>query len=111
MIGSMIQKRSFRKAFPYHSPEVANLTGRYHREVVYRKIARLINAPKEAIPWGILCVVKKKLGWGRKALVGSSLLFAYGLICMTSVYEISKTGKNRKSDKVRKSTEKFVGRK
>lgn len=39
------------------------------------------------------------------------LLFVLGFSCVTSVYEISKTSKSGKSEKVRKSAEKFVGRK
>lgn len=53
-----------------------------------------------------LCLRKEE-----KTMVESLLLFALGFTCVTSVYEISKTGKSSKSDKVRKSVEKFIGRK
>ena len=33
-------------------------------------------------------------------MVGSSLLFAHGFTCVASGYEICKTGKSSKSDKV-----------
>ena len=54
-----------------------------------------------------LCLRKK----GEKAMVEGLLLFALGFTCVTSVYEISKTGKSSKSDKVRRSAEKFIGKK
>ena len=41
-------------------PEVANPTGSYRREVVYRRIARQIIVPKEEIPWGFCVLVEKK---------------------------------------------------
>jgi len=44
-------------------------------------------------------------------MVESIMLFALGFTCITSVYEISKSGKSSRSEKVRKSAEKFVGRK
>lgn len=43
-------------------------------------------------------------------MVEGLLLFALGFTCVISVYEISKTGKSSKSDKVRKSAKKFIGR-
>lgn len=39
------------------------------------------------------------------------LLFVLGFSCITSVYEISKTSKSNKSEKVRKCAERFVGKK
>ena len=36
--------------------EMANLIGRYRREVVYQKIAGQIITPKEEIPWGVCCL-------------------------------------------------------
>ena len=44
-------------------------------------------------------------------MVESVLLFVLGFSCVSSVYEISKTKKSSKSDKVKKSTEKMLGRK
>ena len=53
----------------------------------------------------VCCEEKMRVG---KAVVGSLLLVAYGLTCVMSEYEISKIGKNNKSDNiVRKSAKKF----
>ena len=43
-------------------------------------------------------------------MVESVLLFVLGFSCVSSVYEISKTNKSSKSDKVNKSAEKWIGR-
>ena len=39
------------------------------------------------------------------------LLLVLGFSCITSVYEISKTSKSNRSEKVKKFAEKFVGKK
>ena len=41
----------------------------------------------------------------------SVLLFTLGFTCVTSVYEICKSGKSNKSERVRKSGEKLCKRK
>lgn len=41
----------------------------------------------------------------------SILMFVLGFTCVTSVYEISKTNRNSKSDRVKKSAEKLVSKK
>ncbi len=40
-------------------------------------------------------------------MIESVVLFMLGFTCVTSVYEIAKTSKNTKSDKVKRSAEKF----
>ncbi len=39
------------------------------------------------------------------------MLFVLGFNCVSSIYEISKTSKANKSEKVKKSAEKLIGRK
>lgn len=41
----------------------------------------------------------------------SILMFVLGFTCVTSVYEISKTNRSSKSDRVKKSAEKLVSKK
>lgn len=44
-------------------------------------------------------------------MVESVLLFVHGFSCVSSVYEISKTNKSSKSEKVKKLAEKYIGKK
>lgn len=44
-------------------------------------------------------------------MLESVMLFVLGFTCVSSVYEISKTSKRNKSEKVKKSAEKLIGRK
>ena len=44
-------------------------------------------------------------------MMESVMLFVLGFTCVSSVYEISKTSKGSKSEKVKKSAEKLIGRK
>lgn len=44
-------------------------------------------------------------------MLESVMLFVLGFTCVSSVYEISKTSKGNKSEKVKKSAEKLIGRK
>lgn len=39
------------------------------------------------------------------------MLFVLGFNCVSSIYEISKTRKTNKSEKVKKTAEKLIGRK
>ena len=44
-------------------------------------------------------------------MLESVLLFTLGFTCVTSVYEICKSGKSSKSEKVKRSAEKLIGEK
>lgn len=44
-------------------------------------------------------------------MLESMMLFVLGFTCVSSVYEISKTSKANKSEKVKKTAEKLIGRK
>ena len=55
----MIRKKDIGKFFPYHFPEMANITGRDRREIIYRKFARQNENPQGSNSLGVFTCGEK----------------------------------------------------